>query len=395
MVSPAAWPLDTLPSMFNGLTSRLWSRVTRRALPLIDRASLRVTADLPLLESALAKLDPTLSLRTVRARVVSVIDETHDVKTYVLRPNARFGTYRPGSYVTLRLPIDGRVVQRSYSLSSAPTAGRTDGLIAITVKRVPGGHVSNWLADTLRPGYVLELSAPQGQFVLPATLPTRMLMLSAGSGITPVMSMLRQLVAAAAPERELVFLHFARSPRDLIFRRELEALAARTPNLRLVFCVEEADASWSDARGRFSQALLEQVAPDFREMHTFLCGPSAFMQNVMQTYERAEADLSRLRYERFNVEFDASTFLEHTQIVRFARSGGQSISNRPRTILEEAEGMGVPIESGCRAGNCGTCRCRKISGVVVDITTGLASSADEGFIYPCVSVARGTVEIDL
>jgi ferredoxin-NADP reductase len=293
--------------------------------------------------------------------------------------------------VTLRLTIEGRPVQRSYSLSSAPTA---DGLISITVKRVPGGQVSNWLADTLRPGHVLELSAPQGQFVLPQSVPEKLLLLSAGSGITPVMSMLRQLMAARHVG-EIVFLHFARSPRDLIFRRELEALAARTPNLRVVFCVEEADASWTDARGRFCEELLEQTAPDFRSLHTFLCGPAPFMQAVMQTLESADADLSRLRYERFNVEFDAAQFLKQTQVIRFIRTGEQSISNRPRTILEEAESLGVPIESGCRAGNCGTCRCRKISGVVVDITTGLASPSDEGFIYPCVSVAPGTVEIDL
>ena len=108
---------------------------------------------------------PPLSLRAVRARVVSVHDETHDTKTYWLRPNARFGSFRPGSYVTLQLRIAGLATQRSYSLSSAP---RADGLVSITVKRVPGGRVSNWLADHVRAGDVLELSAALGQFVLPA-----------------------------------------------------------------------------------------------------------------------------------------------------------------------------------------------------------------------------------
>jgi len=369
----------------------LRSSVRASLVPLLDRASARIDADLPLIESALGRLDPTLSLRGIRARVVEVRDETHDVKTYVLRPNARFGTFKPGSYVTLRLRIDGAPVQRSYSLSSAPSG---EGLVAITVKRVPGGRVSNWLADHVRPGDVLELSAPEGQFVLPAVVPAKMLMLSAGSGITPVMSMLRQLVADGATS-DITFLHFARSPRDLIFGAELLAIAARAPNVRVHFCVEEADDAWTAARGRFSRALLEEIAPEFRALDTYLCGPAGFMQVVMQTLEEAEADLGRLRYERFNVEFDASKFLSHAQVIHFVRSGAQSVSSKPRTILEEAEALGVPVESGCRAGNCGSCRCTKRSGVIVDVTTGLESGAGEEIIYPCISVARGTVEVEL
>jgi ferredoxin len=159
--------------------------------------------------------------------------------------------------------------------------------------------------------------------------------------------------------------------------------------------VNHAEPAWTGARGRFCESLLEEAARDFRTVDTFLCGPEPFMQAVMQTFERANADLAKLRYERFNVAFDASMFLEHAHVLRFLRSGTESISNRPRTILEEAESAGLRVESGCRAGNCGTCRCRKKSGVVVDINTGVASSADEQFIFPCVSVARGTVEIEL
>lgn len=373
------------------------SKAVRRARPVLDRASARVSMDAPLLEAALAKIEPTLSLRVVRARVMGITQETPDTKTFWLRPNARFGSFRPGSYVTLQLSIDGQVFARSYSLSSPP---RPDGLISFTVKRVPGGRVSNWLADTVRPGQVVELSAPQGQFVLPAKLPKKLLMISAGSGITPVMSMLRQLsVAASRPE--IVFLHFARTPDDIIFRAELERIASMNAGIRLEFCVESASTAvsaeppWTGALGRVSDAFLSGIAPDFASLDTFLCGPSGFMQAVLQIYERAGADLSKLRYERFNTEFDASQFLDHTQLVRFVRSGTERLSNRPRTILEEAEGAGLRVEFGCRAGNCGTCRCRKTRGVVVDITTGLASGEGAEFIFPCVSVARGTVEVEL
>lgn len=397
MFAPTSDRIADLNRQINRASTAIRTELAHRVVPWLDRASLRVTAKLPLVEAALAKVDPTLSLHAVRARVVSVIDETPDTKTYLLRPNARFGPFRPGSYVQLQLSIGGHTVQRNYSLSSAP---RSDGLIAITVKRVEGGRVSNWLADTLRPGHVVELSPAAGRFVLPSELPPKLLMISAGSGITPVMSMLRQLVASQ-PEVQVVFLHFARTPRDIIFRAELARIAGACDNVQVHLCVESTagatrqDAAWTGARGRIREELLAQAAPDFRALDTFLCGPPPFMREVMQILERAGADLSRLRYERFNVEFDASAFLEQARLLRFLRSGTESISNQPRTILEEAERAGLQVASGCRAGNCGTCRCRKRSGVVVDITTGIESGAGEEFIYPCISLARGTVELEL
>jgi ferredoxin len=119
------------------------------------------------------------------------------------------------------------------------------------------------------------------------------------------------------------------------------------------------------------------------------------MQAVMSTLEAANADLAKLRFERFSVELDPSRFLQHAHVIRFVRSGTESMSNRPRTILEEAESAGLQVPYGCRAGNCGSCRCRKRSGIVVDITTGIESDAGADFIFPCISVARGPVEVEL
>jgi ferredoxin-NADP reductase len=373
-----------------GYARELHAKLGARVLPWLDQASARVDWDLPLLEAGLRKLEPTLSLQRIRARVSAVHAETADVTTFWLQPNARFAGHRPGTYVTIQVSIAGREHARAYSVSSAP---RSDGLISITVKRVPGGVVSNWLADHLSVGDVLTLSAARGEFVLPAALPAKLVMLSAGSGITPVMSMLRAL-AAQRQCPEIVFLHCARSPRDLIFGAELEQLARTLPGLRLCFCVEQADASWNGAVGRFSTALLRDLEPDFDRLPSFLCGPTGFMQAVMESYEHASG-LSQLRYERFNADFDATAFLNDVQVIRFVRSGAQRICDRPRTILEEAECAGVSIPSGCRAGNCGTCRSLKKRGVVVDISTGRASGAGEEPFFPCVSVARGTVEVDL
>ena len=152
--------------------------------------------------------------------------------------------------------------------------------------------------------------------------------------------------------------------------------------------------AWSGAEGRFCAQLLEETAPDFRTLDTYLCGPPAFMRNVVQVLEKENADLSRLRFERFSTAVDASMFSDQVTRVRFVRSGSESVSNRPSTLLEQIESAGIPLATGCRAGNCGTCRSRKLCGVVVDVTTGLESGPGEQFIYPCVSVARGSVEMD-
>jgi ferredoxin-NADP reductase len=262
------------------------------------------------------------------------------------------------------------------------------------VKRVPGGVASNHLAETLSKGDVLELSAPAGQFLLGSERRAPLLMISAGSGITPVMSMLRHLVRRGS-DAEITFLHFARTPEDVIFGRELSAIAERALGVKVVLCVEEADESWTGHRGRFSRELLEAALPDFVNAETYLCGPSGFMRAVMQTLESAGADLSMLRYERFNSEFDASAFLEHSRVIRFTRSGVESLSNRPLTVLQEAEARGVRVATGCRAGTCGTCRCKKRKGVVFNTATGALSGDGEEMINPCVSIAQGTVEVDL
>src|SRR6266545_3524542 len=160
-------------------------------------------------------------LGELRARVVAVISETPDVKTFVLRPNGAWRGHRAGQHTTIELEIDGVRVRRCYSISSAPG----DQLPAITVKRVPGGRVSGWLHDHVQPGHVLRLAPAAGDFVLPERAPQRLLLLSGGSGITPVMSMLLDL---ATRERisDVVFVHHARAEGDVIFRAALAGLAA-------------------------------------------------------------------------------------------------------------------------------------------------------------------------
>jgi len=232
---------------------------------------LRPFNDVAALDDLLAQIHPTWSLGRIKARVLAVIAETADTRTFVLRANRHWPGFLAGQHVGVEVEIAGVRHQRRYSLSSAPTADR---VIAITVKRRPGGKVSSWLHDHVRAGSVLGLEPPAGAFVLPEPLPERLLMLSAGSGITPLMAMLRALVRTAAPV-DVAFVHVARDPADAIFAAELARLAAITPGL--------ARHHHDSRHGRVDPRALAHLVPDWDERHTWLCGPATFMATSAPT----------------------------------------------------------------------------------------------------------------
>jgi ferredoxin-NADP reductase len=212
--------------------------------------------------------------------VVEIVEETRDTKTFVLRPNAAWRGHRAGQYTSLEAEIDGVRVRRCYSISSGPS----EALVSITVKRVADGRVSTWLHENVRAGHILGLGAPAGDFVLPSPTPDKLLLLSGGSGITPVMSMLLDLAVRDAI-RDLVFVHHARRQAEVIFGEELADLAARRSGLRLVLCLDD-DAS--SPRG-FDEAYFAKLVPDFAESSTFLCGPKPLMDRAERLFESVGA----------------------------------------------------------------------------------------------------------
>lgn len=338
------------------------------------------------------EIDPTWSLHTLRARVVDVVAETHDVRTFVLAPNALWPGHRAGQYVTVEIEIDGVRTQRCYSLSSAPGA-RT---VAITVKRVPGGRVSTWMHERVRRGHVVRLGMPAGDFTPPAAAP-KLLLLSGGSGITPVMSVLRDLARRGAVD-DVVFLHAARSRRDVVFQRELEMLALRHPGLRLSFFLEDDRLRG----GRLDSAKLDATVPDLAERHTMLCGPAPMMDALAPRW--VDAGIAhRLQTERFvaaRVRLplpanDAPSPAPPKVKLALIRSGRTVLTGRSGTLLEELERAGERPVHGCRMGICKTCVCRKRSGVVEDVVTGAVSSEPDEDIRLCVSRARTDVELAL
>jgi ferredoxin-NADP reductase len=334
-------------------------------------------------EDALAGVHPLLSLTAVRARVVRIVDETATTKTFVLQPNALWAGAQAGQFVRVQLEINGRRVERAYSLSSRTGARR----IAFTVKRQDPGLVSNHLHTEVKVGDVLTISQALGEFVLPDTLPAKLLLLSAGSGITPVMSMLRDLKARNY-QGNVVFLHVCRAPDDLIFATQLQALAAEFAGLRLVL---HYDAS----AGLFSPQVLAQQVPDLGERSTWMCGPAGFMDAISAYWETQGMD-SSLFSERFvGAPVLPSTAPGTPVAVSFANSGTTFTTQGTDPLLVQAERAGLTPKHGCRIGICRSCQCVKASGTVENLQTGDVSSAPNELIRLCISTARSDVALAL
>lgn len=335
----------------------------------------------------LGELDPVRSLTETRARVVRVVAETPDTRTFMLRPNTSWRGHRAGQYTSVTVEIDGVRVRRCYSIASAPG----EPLVAITVKRVPGGRVSSWLHERVGPGDILRLGVASGDFVLPAQLPAKLLMLSGGSGITPVMSMLRDLAARDAVG-DVVFVHHARSRADLIFGDELRALALRHEGLRLVLCLDDDPAR---PRGFDEASFLAQV-PDFAERTSLLCGPAPLMERA----ERLWADRgisAHLTREHFAPALRPPSQASPdggVQVV-LASSGRQINARGEGSLLDQLERAGERPPSGCRMGICHTCRCTKRRGTVENLLTGEVSSAPDEEIQLCITVPRTDLELAL
>ena len=334
-------------------------------------------------DDVLRGVHPMLSLTQVRARVLRVIDETPDTRTLVLQPNALWRGAQAGQFVQVRAEIDGRRVERAYSVSSRPGARR----IAITVKRQPGGLMSQHLHDHARRGSVLTISQAMGEFQLPAVLPPRILLLSAGSGITPVMAMLHDL-RQRRYSGDVQFVHVCRSAEDLIFAQTLQAIAAQHPTLRL-------HLHFSATMGRFDSATLQRLVPDLATRATWLCGPAALMDAVHELWQREAFD-APLCSERFAAApLQPAVALGMPVSVDFATSGKRFTTHGAGPLLEQAERVGLAPRHGCRIGICRSCQCVKRSGTVQNLQTGELSSAPNELIRLCISAARSDVALDL
>ncbi|MGA8250417.1 MAG: ferredoxin reductase [Mycobacterium sp.] len=352
----------------------------------LRRIAARITTPL-LPDDYLHLANPLWSARELRGRIMQVRRETEDSATLVIKPGWGFSfDYQPGQYIGIGLLVEGRWRWRSYSLTSSPAGAArsaTDRTVTITVKAMPEGFLSSHLVAGVEPGTIVRLAAPQGNFVLPDPAPPSILFLTAGSGITPVMSMLRTLVRRKQIG-DVIHLHSAPTASDVMFASELAALAADQTGYRLR--VRE-----TRIEGRFDLARLSQEVPDWRKRQTWACGPEGMLNQAEKVWLGAGIG-DRLHLERFAVSKAAPAGAGGT--VTFARSGRSVAADAATSLMDAGEGAGVQMPFGCRMGICQSCVVGLVQGHVRDLRTG--AEHDPGTrIQTCISSASGDCVIDI
>lgn len=345
-------------------------------------------------------------------RCVKIIHETWDVKTFCFmaqQPVMFF--FKPGQFVTLELEIESKQVMRSYTISSSPSVPYS---FSITVKRVPGGEVSNWLHDNMSVGDELAVHGPVGQFNCIDFPADKVLLLSGGVGITPVMSMARWWFDTNA-DVDVTFIHSARSPRDVIYSRELDHMAARLNNFGLYLIVErmENGLPWQGYRGYLDAAKLDMISPDFMEREIYCCGPAPYMKAVKTLLQARGFDMKRYHEESFGAtpievveeaieqaevaQAEAEAF-DQTDLLRveFAHSGKSIQIMAGETLHNAAARLDLMIPKACGMGICGTCKVLVKGGETqMDHNGGITDDdVDAGYVLSCCTVPKTDVVIE-
>lgn len=333
---------------------------------------------------------------------VDVHAETHDVKTFTfVSADGKLFKFAAGQYFAFDVPFKGEFANRCYSISSSPLRPHA---ISVTVKRVPGGVVSNWMHDHLSPNTVVKGFGPLGRFIKPSNDTEKYLFLSAGSGITPLMSMVRELADLSATA-DVIFIHAARSPRDFIFRDELAILAGKLKTLRLVLVPEDisGEPSWPGFVGRLSKELVALTVPDIAHRLVMCCGPGPFMSAAREIAAQSGLPESRYIEESFqdSIPLPAIDLVQEVSIdvgfkVEFIKQARTIDVGCDQTVLAAAKKSAIKIPSSCSNGLCGTCKSRLISGSVSMTHNGgiRQREIDNGMFLPCCSKPLSDLVVD-
>ena len=338
--------------------------------------------------------------------VIGITDEAPDVKTFTFRAEpASWFRYKPGQFVTLELPSADGPLLRTYTLSSSPSRPLS---VAVTVKAQPTSLGTRWMFDNLRPGSRIRAHGPTGHFTHFGHAASHYLFISAGSGITPMMSMLRWF-ADCAPNADVAFVTCARRSEDIIFREELELLGRQMPGLTLRTVVRQPSAleSGPGHMNRIDRQSLPLLVPDVQDREVFCCGPDAFMREMHDLLQDSGFDMAHYHQESFGAAADAKALVEVAPAkgtsapddalsVGFALSGVQGSCLPGQTILQAARAAGVRIPAACESGICGTCKTRKLSGEVSMTHDGgiMDEEVEEGYILACCSIPLSQVEVE-
>ena len=362
------------------------SATRRRALGLVRSFTSPLLPD-----DYLELINPLWSTRELRGRIERIERESGDAVTVLIKPGWEWPGHEPGQYLRLGVEVDGIHHWRAYSLTSDP--GRADGCISITPKLVESGRVSPFLCERVRPGTIVRLGGVEGTFTLPDPLPRRLLFISAGSGITPIMSMLRSLAGQRGDSdegglRDVVHVHSARTADSVIFGSELRALAARHDGYRL--------HEWISAtHGRVTADRLDELCPDWAERETFLCGPAGLLDAMSERWTD-EGDPEKLHVEHFQPYANVGDGERGAGgTIRFSSSGLDAVSDGEQPILLAGEQAGATLPYGCRMGICHSCVGRLRAGRVRDLRTGRVHGQPGELLQTCINAPEGPVEIDL
>lgn len=330
-----------------------------------------------------------------RAEVVDIRDEFADMYTLVLKPKIgllddEWPGFYAGQFIELMVEKDGSRSLRCFSISSSPAYYKKTGLIELSIRIQHDGRITPWMRQQLRAGSLVNISAAQGDFVLPSPLVEKYLFIAGGSGITPFRSMLQQqLLDKSSVAHDIHLLYYSRTNRYIAFQKEFEQLQEDCPNISITFVDSEKDGFICDQH-------VKNYCPDYDQRTSFICGPSPMIQQARTVLSKLNIANDKIHFEFFGA---APIAMENTQqaVVHFQTSAKTVVSEKDKTetLLEQAEAQGLTPVSGCRIGVCHQCICKKKSGIVFNTRTQQYSDTGSEEIQLCISVAQGDVVLDL
>ncbi len=356
------------------------SRLRRRLLD-VGRALTN-----PLLpDDYIALINPLWSTRELQGEVVHIRRETPRSRTIVIKPSFPWPGHEPGQYLRIGVEIDGVRHWRAYTLTSDP--GHPEGWISISVRRVDGGKMSPFFTRQAGVGTVVFLGEVEGSFCLPDPLPEKVLLLSAGSGVTPIFSLLRSLERQGALS-DVVHVHSERDSEEVMFADVLTAMDKLYPGYQRYERLTSKDK-------RIGPKDLDKLCPDWRERETFLSGPPDLLEEMTGHWD-AEGTREQLRLEHFQpfVGDGGEAGLGAGGTVRFRVTDFEAECDGETPILVGGEEAGGQLTYGCRMGVCHTCICKLVSGKVRDMRTGEVHGEPGEMIRTCINVPEGEVVVD-
>jgi ferredoxin-NADP reductase len=336
----------------------------------------------------LSHLSKTWSVNRIKAKLVRIQEESPDVKSFYLEPNGLWKGFLPGQHVNVSLKINGRFQTRTFSFSSHPK----EKLLRITIKKIPGGLVTNHIHTHSKRGDIWELGEATGNFVISENLENeKILFISGGSGITPILSQLKEL-SRQNSNSQITLLYFSKTEKDILFKNELNLLTHTLKNFKVVhFLSEEENPKYNF--GIFEESILNYHVPDFKEHSTFFCGPEPLKRIVFSIYNRENLETKILseNFGLFNQKEEDVAELQKVKLLFRAREEEVGSQN----ILDSLLDKGVSLQHGCKAGICNTCACMKAKGRVKNLITGKISDDSREKIKLCVSVAMTEIHLEV